>query len=104
MWTTIATDGVAVGNLEFLGSLRTRSSNYKQSNAQISEICDDEDPRWERYDIRGEGGVASLNLRKLLRPVIHKILGIPESGRLEGTTVQAHYKDNRLVGFTPLTH
>jgi len=102
-WTTIATDGYAVGNLEFLSNYwQHQRPNYELLEAEIKRIGADENPLWEQYDIESGMGVATFHVRKSLRPTIHQVLEIPQSEQLEGKVFHAYYKDRTLMGFTPL--
>ena len=102
-WQTIATDGYAVGNFEFLGNYwQYQKPDYEVLEAKIKAIKPDENPLWEQYDIECEIGVATFYLRKSLRPTIHQVLGIPQSERLEGKVFHAYYQGRTLMGFTPL--
>jgi hypothetical protein len=102
-WITIATDGYAVGNLEFLSNYwKHQNPNYELLGAEIKSIKPDKNPLWEQYDIESGIGVATFHLRKSLRPTIHQVLGIPQSEQLEGKVFQAYYLDRTLMGLTPL--
>jgi len=104
-WQTIATDGHAVGNLEFLSNYwQYQRPNYKLLPAEIKGIKPGENHLWEQYDIKCEMGVATFHIRKSLRPTIHQALGIPQSEQLEGKVFHAYYQDRTLMGFTPLVN
>ena len=104
MWTIIATDGIAVGNLDFLRDYRKRDQEEYISgdgNPRILSIKQDsEDSQFDIYTFEIFTGKAAFHINKQLKSTIHRILHIPETETLEGRTVRAYYQGNRLVGFT----
>lgn len=102
-WSTIATDGYAVGKLEFLNNYwQNKITDYELLEAEIKKIDNDQNPLWEQYNVKSEMGVAIFHIRKSLRPVVHKVLKIPHSEQLEEKVFHAYYKDRTLMGFTPV--
>lgn len=106
-WTTIATDGKVVGNLNFLGDYwqyvdhlgQLLKSRYEVMEAKIQRIDECEDSEWENYVIENCNWITTLTIRKSLRPTVHHVLEIPESESLEGRMVNAYYKGRILMGF-----
>jgi hypothetical protein len=101
----IATDGCAVGTLEFLSNYIGNLDLYESVVARIESIENQnpggtpfESTPSEIYNFTSRKGSASLTIRKNLRDTIRSLLaGQPES--LENATVTAFYKGNELVGF-----
>lgn len=100
-WKTIAIDGDAIGNLEFLSNYaRTSSTKYELLDAKITSIKPAANPLWDSYDIESERGVATFTIRASLRRTMYEVLTIPQTERLEGKILCAHYLNGTLMGVT----
>ena len=100
-WETIASDGNVVGNLQFLGDYwHFNNTIYESTAAVIKEISDNKHIGWENYKIENEMGVATLTIRKTLRPMVKEIMAIDQNDQLEGKIITAYYNGRKIMGFS----